>query len=88
MAFYAILDFPPPQIPIFVARAGLDHIPGVNESIDRFGGEALAANAPLTLMNHPTGEHPFDNQNDNERSREIIRSAIAFLRVHLGIDQV
>src|SRR5579862_289322 len=84
VAFYAILDFPVPPIPIFIARAGLDHIPGVNESIDRFVTEALAANAPLTLMNHPEGEHPFDNQNDNPRSHEIIRGAIEFMKEHLG----
>jgi len=85
-AFYAILDCPVPQVPMFVARAGLDHIPGVNESIDRFAAEALAANAPLTLMNHPTGEHPFDNQNDNARSHEIIKAAITFMKTHLEID--
>lgn len=85
-AFYAILDCSVPEIPIFVGRAGRDAIPGVNEAIDRFVSEALEANASLTLMNHASGEHGFDNQNDDDRSREIIRSAIAFLRVHLQAD--
>jgi hypothetical protein len=35
-------------------------------------------------MNHPQGVHGFDNQNDDDRSREIVRSAIAFMQVHLS----
>jgi acetyl esterase/lipase len=71
------------MIPMFVARAGQDEIPTMNDSIDRFIAAAIAANAPVTFMNHPLGEHGFDNQNDDERSREIIRSAIAFMHTHL-----
>ena len=70
-------------IPIFVVRAGQDEIPTMNDSIDRFIAAALAANAPITFMNHPFGEHGFDNQNEDERSREIIRAAIAFMHTHL-----
>lgn len=68
------------RIPMFVARAGQDEIPAMNDSIDRFVAAAIAANAPVTFMNHPTGEHGFDNQNDDERSREIICAALAFVR--------
>ena len=71
------------MIPLFVARAGQDEIPMMNDSIDRFLAAAIAANAPLAYMNHPFGEHGFDNQNDGDRSREIIRAALAFLRTHL-----
>jgi len=46
--------------------------------------EALARNIALSLLNHPDGVHGFDNQNDDERSREIIRSAIAFMYIHLN----
>jgi dienelactone hydrolase len=83
VAFYAILDCPVPDVPVFVARAGLDRIPGVNESINRFIREALEANAAVTLMNHPAGEHGFHNQNDDDRSREIIRCAIESMKTHL-----
>lgn len=72
-------------VPVFVARAGQDEIPMMNESIDGFVAAATAANVPLTYMNHPTGEHGFDNQNDDHRSREIIRSALAFLSTHLNV---
>lgn len=70
--------------PIFVARAGLDQIPGLNDSIDRFISEAIARNAAIDVANHPDGVHGFDNQNDDARSREIIRRAIEFIKEHLG----
>lgn len=69
--------------PIFIARAGRDEISTMNDSIDRFIGAAIAGNAPLTIVNHPQGVHGFDNQTDDDRSREIIRSAIAFMKEHL-----
>ncbi|HYE74974.1 MAG TPA: alpha/beta hydrolase [Blastocatellia bacterium] len=69
--------------PMFIARAGLDEIPTMNDSIDRFISKAIASNANLTIANHPHGVHGFDNQNDDERSREIIRSAIGFMKEHL-----
>lgn len=70
--------------PLFVARAGLDEVPGMNDSIDRFAAEALSANAPVTVVNHPRGPHGFDVLTDDERSREIIRAALAFMKTHLG----
>jgi acetyl esterase/lipase len=72
------------MVPLFIVRAGRDEIPMMNDSIDRFLVAAVAANAPLSFMNHPLGEHGFDNQNDGSRSREIIRAALAFLQTHLG----
>jgi acetyl esterase/lipase len=71
--------------PMFLARAGHDEVPTMGDSIDRFVKEALARNIALTFVNHPKGVHGFDNQNDDERSREIIRSAIAFMQVHLSM---
>lgn len=69
--------------PIFIGRAGADHIATLNDSIDRFVAQALANNVSITVANHPAGVHGFDNQNDDERSREIIRMAIDFMREHL-----
>ena len=69
--------------PMFLARAGHDEVPTMLDSIDRFVAEALSKNIALTFVNHPEGVHGFDNQNDDERSREIIRAAIEFIRVHL-----
>lgn len=73
--------------PIFIARAGLDEIPTMNDSIDRFTREAISKNAAITVANHPQGDHGFDNQNDDERSREIIQSAVAFMKLHLGVTE-
>jgi acetyl esterase/lipase len=71
--------------PIFIARAGLDEIPTMNDSIDRFIREAISKNAPITVANHPQGVHGFDNQNDDDRSREIVQSVLAFMRFYLGV---
>jgi len=69
--------------PLFVARAGRDQIPGFNDAMQRFLNAAVELNAPLTLMIHPAGVHGFDNQNDDDRSREILRAAFAFMKQHL-----
>ena len=74
----------PSFVPLFIARAGRDAIPTLNERLDRFIAGALAANAPITLMNHPAGLHGFDVENDDERSREIIRAALEFMKSHLN----
>jgi acetyl esterase/lipase len=71
--------------PMFIARAGLDGVPTMNDSIDRFVREAISKNASIIVVNHPQGVHGFDNQTDDERSREIIRSAIDFMKIHLGV---
>jgi acetyl esterase/lipase len=74
----------PDSIPsLFVARAALDR-PFLNESIDEFVQLAVAKNVPITFMNHPEGVHGFDMLNDNERSREIIRATLEFIKMHLG----
>lgn len=70
--------------PMFIARAGLDQVPTMNDSIDRFVSQALAKNVLLNFANHPNGVHSFDNQTDGERSREIVRAAIEFIKTHLA----
>jgi acetyl esterase/lipase len=69
--------------PIFIARAGLDEIPGLNQAADRFIAEALARNVSIEVMNHPRGVHGFDNQIDDARSREIIARSLEFLKTNL-----
>jgi acetyl esterase/lipase len=72
-----------PFPPIFVGRAGWDG-PGLNNTIDKFIAEALAKNAMIEVMNHPTGRHGFDIIDSNDRSREIIRRALEFLKTNLA----
>jgi acetyl esterase/lipase len=72
-----------PGLPLFIARAGLD-APFINDAIDLFVREALAANAPLDLANHQSGHHAFDILDDDERSRDIIARAMTFAKMHLS----
>jgi hypothetical protein len=57
--------------------------PPLNQGIDRFVSEALAANLDIEVMNHSHGRHSFDVLDDDDRSREIIASAVEFLKSHL-----
>jgi acetyl esterase/lipase len=66
--------------PLFIARAGKDSLPMVNETLHRFVALAIEKNVMLEFMNHPDGEHGFDFLNNDERSREIIGRTLAFLR--------
>ncbi len=71
--------------PMFVMRAGRDQIPGLNSWMETFLKVAIERNAPITLMIHPTGAHGFENTTDDDRSREIIRAAIGFMREQLTV---
>jgi hypothetical protein len=73
----------PQHLPLFVARAGRDEFPHLNETLDRFVAGALACNLPVTIVNHPAGPHAFDLVDDSEVSREIVRQILAFMRFHL-----
>lgn len=73
----------PRDVPLFVARAGRDEMPRLNETLDRFLSETLTHNLPVTLVNHPAAPHAFDLFDDSETSREIVRQILAFMRLHL-----
>lgn len=70
--------------PMLIARAGKDAIPLMNDSINRFISEAIYQNMNLTVMNHPTGEHGFDNKEEHPRTTEIIAGVLGFMKYHLG----
>jgi acetyl esterase/lipase len=90
-AFSAIAALPEDAstlMPMLIVRAGRDDIPTLNDALDRFVARALAANAPITVTNHPAGGHgfdSFDNKGDEEPSKQIVRSSIEFMRTHLGL---
>lgn len=73
-----------PLPPLFIARAGRDH-PVLNQYLDLMIREGLTANMVLDVMNHPTGRHNFDIENNDARSREIIARTLSFLKIHLGV---
>jgi uncharacterized protein (TIGR02246 family) len=76
------LDLPP----ILLARAGRDAIPGLNASIERFVRAAVARDVTLDFLLHRAGDHGFDMRNQDDRSRDIVRQTIEFVRRHLGVD--
>jgi acetyl esterase/lipase len=71
------------QIPILIARAGLEKSPQLNQALDRFAHAALEANVPLDLLNHPRGQHGFDVLDDDERSRYIIARTLEFIQANV-----
>ena len=73
----------PHDLPLFIARAGQDRMPGLNAALDDFVLEALRSNLPVTLVNHSDGPHAFDLFHDSETSREIIRRILQFMQFHL-----
>jgi acetyl esterase/lipase len=68
--------------PLFIARAGRDE-PGLNVAVDSFIQKALAKKATLDFSNHAEGQHGFDVLDDNERTREIIKRTLEFVRAHV-----
>lgn len=68
--------------PLLIVRAGLDD-PALNAGIDEFLQVAIQRNLDVDFMNHATGHHGFDVLDDNERSREIIRATLEFIKTHL-----
>ena len=73
----------PRGLPLFIARAGQDRMPGLNDALDDFVNKALTSNLPVTLVNHSGGPHAFDLFHDSEVSREIIRRILQFMQFHL-----
>jgi hypothetical protein len=71
------------DVPLFLARAGQDQMPHLNEALDRFIGNGLACNLPLTIFNHSGGPHAFDLFHDSDTSREGVRLILQFLRFNL-----
>jgi hypothetical protein len=69
--------------PLFVLRAGREAFPGVTAAMDQFAAKALARNLPVTFVNHATGPHGADMDDDTDATRKIIRQVLAFLQLHL-----
>ena len=69
--------------PIFLAMAGRDAIPRLNDSIERFMRAAIANRVEIDFMLHSTGEHGFDERNHDARTREILERALTFVTRHV-----
>lgn len=66
--------------PLLVARAGLDA--ELNTGVDAFIAAALSKNLTIEILNHPNGQHAFDVLDDDQRTREVIRRTLEFLKTH------
>jgi hypothetical protein len=71
------------DIPLFVARAGRDELPGLNDALDRFVARALAANLPLVVANLPDAPHAFELSDDGPATAAVVDEVLAFLRARL-----
>jgi len=67
--------------PIFIARAGLDDAV-LNAGVDLFIQTALSNNVTIDVANHANGHHGFDIEDDNDRSRDIIKRTLEFIKAH------
>jgi acetyl esterase/lipase len=72
-----------PDLPVLVARSGLD-MPFTNANLTSFVDKTLARNGSVTLLNLPNAHHAFDLVDKDERSREAVRTTLAFLRSNLS----
>ena len=72
------------DLPVLLVRAGLDR-PQSRDSIDRLAVQAIAANAPWTLVNVPNGHHAFDVLDDTDESRAVIRKTLGYLHDRLDV---
>ena len=77
------VDDLPAGVPMLFIRAGLEQFPGLNEALDKVVARALARNLPLTLVNHPTGVHGFELEEDTEASRAAIQLVLSTLARYL-----
>ncbi len=74
---------PGDQPPIFLAMAGADAIPRLNESIERFMRAAVANRVEIDFALHRRGDHGFDQRNHDARTREILERVLAFVTRHV-----
>lgn len=70
--------------PMLLVRSGQDATPGLNLNLDRYITAALAANHPITIINHPNAPHAFELFDDTDPSRNVLRRVLAFLKTELA----
>ncbi|MGE0438859.1 MAG: BTAD domain-containing putative transcriptional regulator [Gemmatimonadales bacterium] len=73
------VSVPRPDVPVFIARAGLD-TPGLNRQLDALAARLIGAGLPVTVVNHPSGPHAFDVMDSSAASAGVIEQTLAFIR--------
>jgi acetyl esterase/lipase len=69
--------------PLFLAMAGEDQIPRLNESIERFMRAAVEHRVQIDFALHRHGVHGFDQRNRDARTAEILERVMSFVRRHV-----
>lgn len=67
------------DLPVLMVRAGLDR-PGVNRLMTNLVTQATNDNAPVSLLNYPGGHHAFEIVDDEDATRDVIDSTIAYVK--------
>ena len=67
------------DLPLLYVRAGLDR-PNVNKEITSLATLAISQNAPITILNHTTGYHGFEELNDDDATHDVIARTLEFVR--------
>jgi len=73
------------DLPFLLVRAGLDQMPNLNGSFDRFVSRALAINLPMTMANYPDGVHAFDLWDESPPSQLVIKQMLDYLLNQSGL---
>jgi len=73
------------KVPVLFVRAGLDNVPYLNQAFNNFYAKALDQNLPITLINYSNGLHGFDLYNDNDTTRQIIKTTLDFWKFNLQV---
>lgn len=73
------------KVPVLFVRAGLDNVPYLNQAFKNFYSKALEQNLPITLINYSNGLHGFDLYNDNDITRQIIKTTLDFWKFNLKV---
>ena len=68
--------------PLLVVRGGRD-VPLINNSMDEFLREAVKQNVDIEFINYVEGTHGFDVDINTDRTREIIKRTLDFVKKHL-----
>ena len=72
------LTQPRSDVPVFVARAGLDS-PSLNAVLDSLTSRLMRAGAPVTIVTYPAGSHAFDLVDSTAMSARVIDQALDFM---------
>jgi dienelactone hydrolase len=58
-------------------------VPFINDSADEFLREAVKQNLSIEFINYVEGTHGFDVDVNTDRTREIIKRTLEFVKKHL-----